>query len=120
VDTLIGALNTRGFRESQLREALERDKGSLQEWVAKCPNHKLNGKFADPEEGVRKSKRITVNLMHKKGGSQTSGHPSSSSVRTTRSSAAVFFGACLVLVVVYIENWSLNWINFKLGLKTYP
>ncbi|XP_015928083.1 bromodomain adjacent to zinc finger domain protein 1A isoform X6 [Parasteatoda tepidariorum] len=55
IDDLIGSLNSRGFRERSLREALLSEKEHLKETIAKCPYNSFN-KMLIPE--VRKSQRL--------------------------------------------------------------
>ena len=66
LDRLIASLNSRGNRESELKQELEKHKEYIEEAISKCPKPKLN--FNIPEEEVRKSNRLTyrpqANLTH--------------------------------------------------------
>lgn len=58
LDALINALNTRGFRERSLREALISEKERIKELLAKCPANAFNKTIPQlTEQQVRKSQR---------------------------------------------------------------
>ncbi|XP_052756490.1 bromodomain adjacent to zinc finger domain protein 1A isoform X2 [Galleria mellonella] len=64
VEALVAALNRRGLREAELRQALELDRRSILHCVAKCPLHLLNpaaaptvGAAAAPRRGARGAAR---------------------------------------------------------------
>ncbi|KAJ2944681.1 hypothetical protein O0L34_g4038 [Tuta absoluta] len=56
IEALIQSLNKRGYRESELRQALELDKANILEYLKKCPLHQLNPNAA-PAPAVHHSTR---------------------------------------------------------------
>ncbi|RVE44114.1 hypothetical protein evm_011225 [Chilo suppressalis] len=63
LEGLIQALNKRGLREAELRQALEVDKLSLRDYIAKCPLHLLEPSAAPPPPVHQtRHKKVQVSL----------------------------------------------------------
>lgn len=58
IDQLLESLNERGFRESELKKVLQKDKEFILESISKCPIGKLNSALAEDETRNRASRLV--------------------------------------------------------------